>query len=271
MTSNMIPTLRNILELLEEIAPARLAEPWDNPGLQVGSYSQRIEKIFVALEATQKSFQSACRQGAQLLLTHHPLIFKPISRFDIDAFPGNIILEAGKEGISIVAAHTNLDVAREGINSILSDLLGLEHVEVLQEIGGFEGAGLGRIGDLGKSSTLSQVLKNVKGILGVEKLRVVGSDDFKIGRIAVVGGSGASLVSLASQKGADMLLTGDVGYHHAMEAEFLGIALIDGGHFHTEKAAFSIFAKRFEGMIRDRGWHCKVEVDNDEGDPVSYS
>lgn len=267
----MIPKLRNILDLVEEMAPARLAEPWDNPGLQVGSYLHRIKKIFVALDATPGSLQSACRNNAQLLLTHHPLIFKPVSRFDIDTFPADIILEAGKRGVSIVAVHTNLDVARKGINYILADLLGLQRVEVLQEVNGFEGAGLGRIGDLRKSRALSEVLKDLKGILGVKRLRVVGRPDLKIGRVAVVGGSGASLVSLASQKGADMLLTGDVGYHHAMEAESLGIALVDGGHFHTEKTAFTIFAKRLEKMIRDKGWDSTVQVNDDEGDPVVYS
>jgi dinuclear metal center YbgI/SA1388 family protein len=267
----MIPKLRNILDLLEEIAPARLAEPWDNPGLQVGSYSHKIKKIFVSLDATTESLRSASKHNAQLLLTHHPLIFKPISRFDIDTFPGNIILEAGKRGISIVAAHTNLDAAREGINYILADLLGLQRVEVLQEMNGIEGAGLGRIGDLRKSNTLPELLKKLKGVLGIEKLRVVGRDDLKISRIAVVGGSGASLASLASQKGADVLVTGDVGYHHAMEAKSLGIVLVDGGHFHTEKAAFTVFAKRLENIIKERGWDIEVAVNEDEYDPANYS
>ena len=267
----MIPKLRNVLDLLEEIAPMRLAEPWDNPGLQVGSYSQEIKKISLALDATPESLQSARKRNAQLLLTHHPLIFKPISRLDISTFPGNVILEAAKKGISIVAAHTNLDVAREGMNYILADLLSLQRVEVLQEISGVEGVGLGRIGDLPQPNTLAAVLKDLKGILGVEKLRVVGKEDLKVGRIAVVGGSGGSLVSHAFQKGADLLITGDVRYHHAMEAESLGIALIDGGHFHTEKAAFRIFAKRLKGMIRARGWNVIVEVNDDERDPVSYA
>lgn len=267
----MIPKLRDILDLLEEIAPVRLAESWDNPGLQVGSYSHRIKKIFVALDATLESLQSAVRHSAQLLLTHHPLIFEPISRFDMEAFPGNVILEALRGEISIVAAHTNLDVASEGINYILADMLNLQRVEVLQEINGLEGVGLGRIGDLKESKTLSEILKNLKNILGVKNLGVVGRTDRKISRIAVVGGSGASLVSLASQKGADMLLTGDVGYHHAMEAKSLGLVLIDGGHFHTEKAAFTVFAERLGKMIRDRGWDSKVEADGNECDPVTYS
>ena len=121
-----------------------------------------------------------------------------------------------------------------------------------------------------KSKLLSEVLKDLKSFLGAEKLRFVGKTDHKIDRIAVVGGSGASLVSLASQKGADMLLTGDVGYHHAMEAKSLGITLVDGGHFHTEKTAFTIFAKHLGKMISDREWECIVEIDESECDPVKY-
>lgn len=267
----MIPGLSDILELLEEVAPSRLAEPWDNPGLQVGSYTQSIKKIYAALDATPESLQSARMNDAQLLLTHHPLIFKPISRLDRDVFPGNTILEAGKRDIAIVSAHTNLDVAVGGINDILADLLGLERVEVLQEMEGFEGVGLGRVGDLKNSRAVPELLEDLKRILDVDQLRVVGKTDQKVRRIAVVGGSGASLSSLASQKGSDMLLTGDVGYHHAVEAQLLGIVLIDGGHFHTEKAAFTVFAKRFGEMIRARGWECLVEVDDEECDPVSFS
>ena len=267
----MIPILKDILELLEEVAPSHLAEPWDNPGLQVGSHSQKIGKIFAALDATPESLQAAHMRGARLLLTHHPLIFRPLSRVDSDGFPGNTILEAGKRGIAVVAAHTNLDAAAGGINDILADLLGLKSVEVLQETEGFEGAGLGRIGNLKESCALQEFSETVKHVLDVDKLRIVGTTDRKIRRIAVVGGSGASLISLASQKGADVLLTGDVGYHNAMEARLLGIALVDGGHFPTEKAAFTVFAKRFGEMIRAGGWECPVEVDEEERDPASFS
>lgn len=264
----MTAKLKEVLDLLEEIAPARLAEPWDNSGLQVGSYSQEIRKIFLALDPTLNALREAKKASAQLLLTHHPLIFRPLSRLVIDSYPQNVIFEAAKNKISVVAVHTNLDVAKGGINDILAELLGLRHVEVLREVDGEDDTGLGRIGNLTKSTPLSVVVNNVKGMLGVESVKVVGQGDLPILRIAVVGGSGGDLVGLASEKGADLLLTGDVGHHHALEAESMGMALIDGGHFHTEKVAFRDFARSLKEAITIKGWELEVAVDEDESDPM---
>jgi putative NIF3 family GTP cyclohydrolase 1 type 2 len=131
-----------------------------------------------------------------------------------------------------------------------------------------DGSGLGRIGNLPKSLQLSDVTKNVRKILGAEKLKVVGQGDRQIGRFAVVGGSVGNLLSLAFEKGADLLLTGDVGHHHALEAVTLGIALIDGGHFHTEKIPFGIFAEHLKKAVAGQGWEITIEVDEDETDPM---
>jgi len=181
----MTAKLKNVLDLLEEIAPARLAEPWDNSGLQVGSYSQEIRKIFLALDPTLNALRAAKKASAQLLLTHHPLIFRPLSRLVIDSYPQNVIFEAAKNKISVVAVHTNLDVAKGGINDILAELLGLRHVEVLREVDGEDDTGLGRIGNLTKSTPLSVVVNNVKGMLGVERVKVVGQGHLPILRMAV--------------------------------------------------------------------------------------
>jgi dinuclear metal center YbgI/SA1388 family protein len=264
----MTPTLKDVIGLLEEIAPTYLAEPWDNPGLQVGSYSHAITGIFLALDPTLKAVKGASRRRAQLLLTHHPLLFKPLSQLDMDSYPGNVILEAVKSGISVVAVHTNLDAVRGGINDILAELLDLQQVDVLKAADEVDGAGLGRIGNLPEPGPLSELAKSVKGILGAKKLRVVGGDSLQVRRVAVVGGSGGGLVALASQKGADLLLTGDVSHHHALEAESLGIALIDTGHFQMEKKAFRIFAERLRGMLAAQGWQVRVEVDEEETDPM---
>ena len=129
----MTPKLKDLLDVLEQIAPSRLAEPWDNPGLQVGSYSQEIKKIFFALDPTLKTLRFAFKGGAQLLLTHHPLIFRPLSRLEIHAYPQNVIFEAVRNEISVVAAHTNLDVAKGGMNDILADMMELQQVEVLRK------------------------------------------------------------------------------------------------------------------------------------------
>jgi dinuclear metal center YbgI/SA1388 family protein len=266
----MIPKLKDILELLENLASARLAEPWDNPGLQVGSFSQDITKIFISLDPTLKALRSAQKRNAQLLLTHHPLIFKPLSQLEISTYPGNVIFEAIKDGIAVVAAHTNLDTAWGGINDILADLFELKDVEILKEVGETSNFGLGRIGDLPEPMKVSLVIKKAKAILGAEKLKIVGQGDALINRIAIVGGAGGSLVSLAYKKGADLILTGDVSHHNALEAESLGMALIDGGHFRMEKVAFDIFADRLRPLTVEQGWDITVEIDKDENDPMRH-
>ena len=264
----MKPTLKDFLDFLETIAPGRLAEPWDNPGLQVGSLSQKITKVFTSLDPTFNALISAAEANAQLLFTHHPLIFNPLLRLDINSFPGDVLAEAAKKGISIVAAHTNLDAAQGGINDILAGLMGLRNVEVLKNADEMDGVGLGRIGYLPEPAGLSAVARDVKKILGTQNIKVVGQKDTLINRLAVVGGSGGSLISLAHEKRADLLLTGDVGHHVALEAKSLGMALIDGGHFHTEKTAFRVFVENLNKILRSKGWEVTFETDRNEADPI---
>jgi dinuclear metal center YbgI/SA1388 family protein len=264
----MMLRLRDFLDTLESVAPAQWAEPWDNPGLQIGSPTQEIKKVFSSLDPTLEALMSASKAHAQLLFTHHPLIFTPLSRLQTDAFPGNVITEAARREIAIVAAHTNLDAAPGGINDILADLLGLTDVEVLKPVDAADGVGLGRIGNLPAPADLPAIARTVKNILGTPDIRAVGKQDALIRRLAVVGGSGGSLASLACEKGADLLLTGDVGHHVALEAETLGIALIDGGHFRSEKTAFRVFAGTLETLLRSQGWEIEVETDEGELDPI---
>lgn len=261
-------TVRDVIGLLEEIAPISLAEPWDNPGLQVGCYSQEVTRIFFALDPTANSLKRASKCHAQLLLTHHPLIFRPLSALDITSYPADVIVEAIRGRISVVSVHTNLDVAKGGINDILAELLELEKVDVLKKVGEGNDTGLGRIGDLPEPSLLSRVERTVKVLFGAERLKVVGEGDPQIRKVAVVGGSGGGLLTQASKQGADLLLTGDVSHHHALEARSLGMALIDTGHFHAEKKAFAIFARRMDDMLASQGWQVKVEVDEEEVDPI---
>ncbi|MDY7035856.1 MAG: Nif3-like dinuclear metal center hexameric protein, partial [Thermodesulfobacteriota bacterium] len=156
----MVPKLKDILNILEEIAPAYSAEEWDNPGLQVGYPSQEVNKIFVALDPTLKAVEKALKSNAQLLLTHHPLIFKSLSCINKEIYPGNVISEALKKGISIVAAHTNLDVAQGGINDILANLFSLDNIEALwkRDDFKFDNAGIGRIGDLPEPMKLGDMV-----------------------------------------------------------------------------------------------------------------
>jgi dinuclear metal center YbgI/SA1388 family protein len=263
-------TLKAILGILEEIAPSRAAEDWDNPGLQIGHLSQEVGKILISLDPTLESLRKAVKRNAQVLLTHHPLILSPISSLNRDRYPGDVIFEAIERGVSVIAAHTNLDAVRGGINDGLADLFGLQEVGELEERSDTDERGLGRIGDLPKPVRLSELIERIKVILGAEKVRVVGRKDRRIKRVAVVGGAGGGMVALASKKRAQLLVTGDVRHHEALEAKALGLALIDAGHFQTEKSALKPFANHLRNRFVEQRMDVIVEVYETEKSPMRY-
>jgi dinuclear metal center YbgI/SA1388 family protein len=268
----MVPKLDDICQALEGIAPTGLAESWDNPGLQVGEFSKKVDRILISLDPTMDALREASCRKAQVLITHHPLIFASLSSIRPERYPGCVIFEAIRRGIAIVAVHTNLDLAIGGINDKLADLLGLRDVGVLIEKEGWsvQNTGLGRIGDLVDPLPLSNIVQRVKKILGIETVRVLGDGNKRMSRVAVVGGSGAGTIATSAEKGADLLVTGDVRHHQAMEAGILGLALIDGGHFYTERAALRFFAKDLRSAFKYKGWNVSVEVFEDERDPFRY-
>jgi dinuclear metal center YbgI/SA1388 family protein len=268
---NVKPRIIDLLRLLEEIAPSTISEDWDNPGLQVGSLHQEIGRILLSLDPTLESTREAGRRQAQVLLTHHPLLFKPISCLNEDIYPGNVIREAMIGGISIIAVHTNLDAAAKGINNILADVLTLKDVAPLREIPEIPGGGLGRIGSLPEPMGMAPFLKKLKVALSAERVRIIGERASPIRRVAIMGGAGGSMISRASEMGADVFITGDVTYHQALEAKTLGLLLIDAGHFCTERTAFLHFAKSLRQVLQEKGFEAEVEVYGDEKDPFSHA
>lgn len=260
-------SVHDVLGLVEKMAPTSVAEPWDNPGLQVGSPSQQVRKVLVALDPTLETIKAAAGREAQLVITHHPLLFRPVSLVDISAYPGKVIFEILKSGISLAAAHTNLDAANNGINQILAELLELQEIEVLKPN---EKSGIGRVGNLEKPVSLSEMADTIKYVFDAPLVGVVGEEGAVIRRVAVVGGSGGDFISLASQKGADVLLTGDAGHHQALEAKSMGLSLIDGGHFYTERAALRAFSGRLESELMAQGWEVSLEYESDEEAPMRW-
>jgi dinuclear metal center YbgI/SA1388 family protein len=264
--------LKDIIKILDEIAPFSLAEDWDNSGLQVGSLSMEINKILLALNPTIMAVKKAMERDAQLLLTHHPLIFSPLSCVDIDSYPGNVLNEALKNSISIVAIHTNLDAARTGINQILAEIFELNNAETLESSEGLEntGSGIGRVGNLKEPATLSNVSNMVKRSLGIKGLRVMGKGETEIRRIAIVGGSGGSMAPSAFKKGADLLITGDIKHNEALAAEAMDLCLIDGGHFSTERTALVSYMEYLKDIFKKKDLNIILEVYGDEKDPMRY-
>lgn len=267
----MTNRVRHILEVLEGLAPRRLAEAWDNPGLQVGEPEAPVTRILVSLDPTLEALREAARRNADLLMTHHPLIFKPITAVDPTRHPGDVLFEAIRSDIAVVCAHTNLDAAEGGVNDVLAGLFDLQDTAVLEEAEDPPGAGLGRIGALASPMALSELVSRTRSRLGAPFVGVVGSPDRMVQRVALVGGSGGGLIATAARKGADVLITGDVGHHDALSARTLGISVIDAGHFYTEKAAMRGFRDRLTSRLQAAGLAAvEVELYDEEASPIRH-
>jgi len=369
------PKLSDILGIINKISPAGLAESWDNPGLQVGDPSAVVSRVMVALDATPAVIESAIQGDCQLLVTHHPLIFKALKTISTATTQGRSIHSAIRGGLGIVCMHTNYDIADGGLNDVLAGKLGLAacaplqvtarqelaklvvfvpegHLESLrrallphaEQLGAYrdcsfsaagegtftplDGArpfigtvgelekvpeyrlellldrarlpqaikalvaahpyeepaydiyplhnsgtetGLGRIGTLPEAVQLADYAARVAEQLGAPGTRFVGDPAATVKRVALCSGSGASVMRSAVRAGADVLLTGDVKYHEAREAEDLGIALIDAGHFHTEIIMAAAVRDRLTHLLREAGFDgCRVLASDVEGDPFRY-
>jgi len=268
----MTPQLKDILEILDGMAPFSMAEEWDNPGFQVGFPSDKIKKALISLDPTITALKHARKRNAGLLITHHPLIFKGIASISPETYPGDVITDAIKSGISIVAVHTNLDIAKGGINDILARIIGLKDIEALliREGSNDRLDGLGRVGYLPDPMPLAAIVRIVMDSVGSSGLMVLGPPDMEIKKVAILGGAGGSELSHASEKGADLYITGDVRHHEALMARTLGLALIDAGHFNLERAAMHVFADDLRGRLKGLGWDIVIEIYEDEKAPMRH-
>lgn len=245
----------DIVAVMEELAPPAHAEEWDNIGLQVGSLRRQVEAVLVSLDVTHEVMEEAKERGAGLLVCHHPPIFRPMRRLLSDDPLGSLLEEAVLSGVAVYAAHTNLDVSEEGVNVALAELLGLVDDHALLEIP--SAAGLLRVGDLPRPMELKDLASLCSRRLENPAVRFTGDSHRTIGRVAVCAGSGAERADAALQAGAQVLVTGDVGYHRAMEAEAAGLAVIDAGHYHTERPV----VPRLASLLADRAGKAGLDVE----------
>ena len=216
-------TVKDIYNQLNELADVKLAEKWDNVGLMLGDNNSNVNKVLVCLDVTTKVVKEAIDNNVDLIVSHHPLIFKPLKSLDFtDDFKSNIIRDLIKNDISVISFHTNLDSAKLGLNDHLAKLLDLDDIRVLFEHNLDKEAGLGRIGRLSSSLSMEEKfsLDTVSAVIG---------DDKEISTVALLGGSGADF--LYSLPEVDIYLTGDVGYHAALDAIEMKKNIIDIGHF----------------------------------------
>lgn len=363
---------KDLVHIMEQLAPTELAEEWDNSGWQVGDPGAKVGKVLLALDVTREVVEEAEKYGAQIIISHHPMLLKGIKSVRQDNPTGSLIFRLIRAGIGVYAAHTTLDSADDGVNDVLARELGLLQTEVLQQVqyqqllklvvfvpvshadavrealgkagagyignysyctynlrgtGTFyplEGAspfigtkgsleqveeirietiikkeetsqvlramleahpyeevaydlyplankggvrGLGRIGQLPKGVTLADFASMVQQVLHGNCLRYGGTSNSKVHRVAVCGGSGGDLWTLAKQKNADVLVTGDIRYHTARDMLAAGMCFIDAGHFATERVVLPALREQLTKSLALAGFTVDINIAASENEP----
>lgn len=235
--------VKQALAIINSHAPYCLAQTWDNSGFLIGKGDTEITKILVALDFTEEVFSEAKELGCNLIVTHHPYIFRGVKQLTDDTPAGALTIRLIESGISLISAHTNLDMAHGGVNDTLCRVLGLEVIAQLGKISD----GVGEIRAAVWNKPLSMLINNIKNTLG-GSVRVSLSEEKTIKKVAVCSGSGCEFLETAAENGCDMLLTADAKYHDFQKAAELGIILLDAGHFETENIICPCIASMFGGI-----------------------
>ncbi len=227
-----------LMEKLEELAPKSLACDWDNPGFLAGRSDKEIKKVLIALDATDRVVEQAVREQADLVLTHHPLIFRALKQINDENFISRRIVKLLQADISYFAMHTNFDVAPGCMADLAAARMKLQNGEPLEVTGEVDGesVGIGKSGTLETPAEMDALARQVKEAFGLPFVLVYGSDAVgeTVSRVAISPGAGGSMIRHALQKKAEVLITGDIGHHDAIDAAAEGVAIIDAGHYGLE-------------------------------------
>lgn len=249
-------TVNDILNFIETLAPRSLKMDWDNVGLNCGSRTASVAKIMLALDPFEHVCKEAADWGADLLVTHHPLIFRPIPMVTDEAAITRGLMELIRHNISHICAHTNLDCAPGGVNDVLAAVLGLKDVEPLGAYGGMMRCGYV------KEQSLENFLGFVKETLHCDGLRYCDGGK-PVRKVAVGGGSCSDGLYDTILAGCDTFVTSDAKYNGFWDAKEQGLNLIDAGHFHTENPVVAVVAAKIaeafpevEVKISESHWDC---------------
>jgi dinuclear metal center YbgI/SA1388 family protein len=242
-------TVKNVYEAMDITAPFCNIDKGDNSGLLVGSADSKVTRVLIALDITVDTVEEAKAKGAELIVSHHPVIYYPLYSVS-DKNPACLAL---KYGIACICSHSPLDMADGGINDILYDMFkepfGLsEKREVLEAVHS-DGRGYGMVCDMGREFTPAELAKKAKEILGCTAVRYTNGRNIK--RLAFCSGGGGKNIEPAVKMGADALITGDVKHDQLITAKNLGVTIIDCGHYHTETVAVPYLKKRFKEILPD--------------------
>jgi len=252
--------VEDILETLNRLAPTRLAEDWDNVGLQLGSRQWPVRRVMTALDPTPAVIREVREREGDVLVTHHPLIFSPLRVLDLDTPLGRILEVLFAQRIAVIAAHTNLDAVPGGVNDVLASYLPLEEVCMLLPADHDSDGGMGRVGRLVDRTSLEELGAYLKTRMALPHIRFAGDPQLKVRRVALCSGSGSSMVGAFLASDADVFVTGDVRYHDAREIESHGRGVIDVGHFESEHIILDVLTQKLAEQMIARGLEVCVEA-----------
>jgi dinuclear metal center YbgI/SA1388 family protein len=262
-----VPTVDDIVKVLDQFAPPELAADWDNVGLLVGDRARSISRVMTCLTLTPTTVREAVDRSADLVVVHHPLPFHPLKRLTSDTPDGRMLLALIGAQIAVYSPHTAFDSAASGINQRLAEGLGLQNIEPL--VVGSDGSpeiGAGRCGMTKTSATLGDVAARVKSFLKIDKVRVVGNDSRNVRRVAFACGSGGSFLAAAEARECDILVTGETSFHTCLHAEAIGLGLILVGHYASERFGMEFLAEFLgEHLVGVEVW-----ASREESDPIRH-
>ncbi|MEO1524221.1 MAG: Nif3-like dinuclear metal center hexameric protein [Planctomycetota bacterium] len=258
--------LDSVCQSLASIAPLRLAESWDNVGLLIGDRTAGVERVMTCLTLTPSVVDEAIDEGADLVVVHHPLPFRPVSRINSDSIAGTMLWRLIRNGVAVYSAHTAFDSAADGINQQWAESLALDRIGPMVDPDEGKELGSGRVGVLAEPMEARELIRKCLVHAGgdLKKLRGVGPLDRKVRKVGFACGSGGSFVAAAHRRGCELLITGEATFHQCLEAESLEMAMGLLGHYHSERFAIENLATRLGGELAELSiWPSKRE-----GDPI---
>ncbi|ADX73457.1 conserved hypothetical protein TIGR00486 [Pseudarthrobacter phenanthrenivorans Sphe3] len=272
-----VPTLGELLLAVEELWPESLAESWDEVGLVAGHPSAPVNKVMFAVDPTLEVIEEAVEWGAELLITHHPLLLKGVTTVAATTPKGRAVHRLIESGTALLTVHTNGDSAVGGVSDVLADALGLQDVAPLTvAANGLPEEGIGRVGDLADTMTLGDFAARVYEILPsvAGGVRVSGDKDGLVRRIAVCGGAGDSLFDEVRASNADVYVTADLRHHPASEAREAALNgrpyLVDVSHFASEWLWLPAAAAALGNVLSDQGHDVEIMVSTTNSDPWDF-
>lgn len=256
---------KEIIQVIEQAYPKSCAMQWDNVGLLVGRQEKEVERIYVALDLTDEVLEDAVEKRADMIVTHHPLIFTGMKKITDEDFIGRRIVKMIQNDISYYAMHTNYDVM--GMSDLAGECLELIDSHILditceENPVDHTPKGIGKIADLAKPVTLGEYCEYVKEKFGLSHVKVFGDLNADVRRVAISPGSGKSMIDAAILSGGDVLITGDIDHHSGIDAVAKGLSIIDAGHYGIEH----IFIRDLAGYLRSNIHNIEI-IETEEHHP----